>query len=166
MGEGILSEISFATTPSRHNNDWKENKSPRPRFHLLAEVSEFTDPDKYSDMKKAVQKKFSFFDDNALDAARFLFGNKVSPDQIYWHGGNVIVWFGLTWSLELYEQTNARLWRQGQQASTVVVQHIVTAGTIDENILAALEKKDKTQAALIDAVKANLEPGGSSHGFI
>jgi len=79
------------------------------------------------------------------------------------HGGNVIVWFGLTWSLELYEQTNARLWRQGQQASTVVVQHIVTAGTIDENILAALERKDKTQASLIDAVKANLEPGGSSH---
>lgn len=71
-------------------------------------------------------------------------------------GGNVIVWFGLTWSLELYEQTNARLWRQGQKASTVVVQHIVTSGTIDERILKALMKKDMTQAALIDAVKAEL----------
>ena len=72
------------------------------------------------------------------------------------HGGNVIVWFGLTWSLELYDQTNARLWRQGQQASTVVVQHIVTAGTIDERILDAISKKEKGQNALIDAVKAEL----------
>lgn len=73
------------------------------------------------------------------------------------HGGSIIVWFGLTWSLKLYEQTNARLWRQGQKASTVVVQHIVTAGTIDERIMEALEKKEKTQTALIDAVKAELE---------
>lgn len=72
------------------------------------------------------------------------------------HGGNVIVWFGLTWSLELYDQTNARLWRQGQQASTVVVQHIVAAGTIDERILDAISKKEKGQNALIDAVKAEL----------
>ncbi len=71
-------------------------------------------------------------------------------------GGNVIVWFGLTWSLELYEQTNARLWRQGQQSSTVVVQHIVTAGTIDERILKALEEKEKTQDTLIEAVKYEL----------
>ena len=87
LGEGVLSDISFATTPSRHNNDWKEKKSPRPRFHLLAEVSEFTDPDRYGDMKKAVQKKFTFFDDNALDAARFLFGTDVRPEEVYWHEG-------------------------------------------------------------------------------
>jgi SNF2 family DNA or RNA helicase len=72
-------------------------------------------------------------------------------------GGSCIVWFGLTWSLELYQQTNARLWRQGQSAETVVVQHIVTKGTIDEQILKALSKKDSTQAALIDAVKADLQ---------
>jgi len=72
-------------------------------------------------------------------------------------GGSCIVWFGLTWSLELYQQTNARLWRQGQTASTVVVQHIVTKGTIDERILRVLSKKDSTQAALIDAVKADLQ---------
>ena len=72
-------------------------------------------------------------------------------------GGSTLVWFGLTWSLELYLQTNARLWRQGQQAKTVVIHHIVTRGTIDENIVAALKQKDKTQAALINAVKVNLE---------
>ena len=66
------------------------------------------------------------------------------------------MWFGLTWSLELYQQTNARLWRQGQTAGTVVVQHIVTKGTIDEKILKALSAKDKSQSALIDAVKADL----------
>lgn len=71
-------------------------------------------------------------------------------------GGSCIVWFGLTWSLELYQQTNARLWRQGQSAKTVVVQHIVTKGTIDERILKVLSKKDSTQSALIDAVKADL----------
>ena len=71
-------------------------------------------------------------------------------------GGSTIVWFGLTWSLELYQQVNARLWRQGQPSSTVVVQHIITSGTIDSQILAALQAKDATQAALINAVKANL----------
>ena len=71
-------------------------------------------------------------------------------------GGNHIVWFGLTWSLELLEQTNARLWRQGQRAETVVVQYLVTAGTIDERILDAISKKEKDQNALIDAVKAQL----------
>lgn len=78
------------------------------------------------------------------------------------HGGSILIWFGLTWSLELYQQTNARLWRQGQQSRTVIVQHIVTKGTIDERILKALEHKDGTQTALIDAVKADLgmtEPG-------
>jgi len=72
-------------------------------------------------------------------------------------GGSCIVWFGLTWSLELYQQTNARLWRQGQNAETVVVQHIVAKDTIDERILKVLSKKDSTQAALIDAVKADLQ---------
>ena len=71
-------------------------------------------------------------------------------------GGSTLVWFGLTWSLELYQQTVARLWRQGQTASTVVIQHIVTEGAIDERILKALVQKDMHQAALIDAVKADL----------
>ncbi len=70
-------------------------------------------------------------------------------------GGSCLIWFGLTWSLELYLQTNARLWRQGQK-DTVVIQHIITKGTIDEQVMAALKRKDKTQMALIEAVKVNL----------
>jgi SNF2 family DNA or RNA helicase len=70
-------------------------------------------------------------------------------------GGSTLIWFGLTWSLELYQQTNARLWRQGQK-DTVVIHHIVAKSTIDEDILKALNKKETTQTALIDAVKANL----------
>ena len=69
-------------------------------------------------------------------------------------GGSTLVWFGLTWSLELYQQTNGRLYRQGQK-NTVVIQHIVTKGSIDEQILKALERKNKTQEDLIEAVKAN-----------
>ena len=72
-------------------------------------------------------------------------------------GGSTLVWFGLTWSLELYQQTNARLWRQGQESGTVVIQHIITKRTIDERIVKALSKKEMTQTALIDAVKADLE---------
>lgn len=75
-------------------------------------------------------------------------------------GGNTLIWFGLTWSLELYQQTNARLYRQGQTAKTVVIQHIVTKGTVDEQILRALQKKEQTQNALLTAVKAEL--GGVS----
>ncbi len=71
-------------------------------------------------------------------------------------GGNTLIWFGLTWSLELYQQTVARLWRQGQQSGTVIVQHIITADTIDERVMKALQQKDRTQSALIDAVKAEI----------
>lgn len=71
-------------------------------------------------------------------------------------GGCTIVWFGLTWSLELYQQLNARLWRQGQK-HTVVIHHIVTKGTHDEDVLRALDNKDTQQSALIDAVRARLE---------
>lgn len=76
-------------------------------------------------------------------------------------GGNILVWFGLTWSLELYQQTVARLWRQGQK-KTVSVIHILAAKTIDEQIMHALETKDHTQRALIDAVRAEVMAGGSS----
>ena len=71
-------------------------------------------------------------------------------------GGCTLVWFGLTWSLELYQQTNARLWRQGQK-NTVIIHHIIAEGTIDERIMSALRQKDKTQTALMSAVKAVLE---------
>ena len=70
-------------------------------------------------------------------------------------GGSILVWYGLTWSLELYEQTNARLWRQGQKEN-VVVHHIITKNTIDESVMLALRNKEKVQNALIDAVKAEV----------
>ena len=74
-------------------------------------------------------------------------------------GGSILVWFGLTWSLELYQQTVARLWRQGQE-NTVSVIHIIAAKTIDERIMDALEAKDNTQKALIEAVKAEVDACG------
>ena len=70
-------------------------------------------------------------------------------------GGHILIWFGLTWSLELYQQTNARLWRQGQE-QTVTIHHIITKNTVDEDVLAALGSKDMTQEKLIAAVKARL----------
>jgi SNF2 family DNA or RNA helicase len=71
-------------------------------------------------------------------------------------GGSTLIWFSLTWSLELYQQTNARLWRQGQK-NTVVIHHIITKDTIDEDVIRSLKRKDKTQTALIDAVKARIK---------
>ena len=71
-------------------------------------------------------------------------------------GGHILIWYGLTWSLELYQQTVARLWRQGQTNGTVVVEHIITAGTIDEEVMEALKSKDVSQKRLIAAVKADV----------
>ena len=70
-------------------------------------------------------------------------------------GGSTLVWFSLTWSLELYQQTNARLYRQGQK-DTVVIHHLITKNTIDEDIMKSLKRKDKTQEALMKAVKARI----------
>ncbi|WP_038113510.1 SNF2-related protein [Veillonella montpellierensis] len=76
-------------------------------------------------------------------------------------GGSTLVWFGLTWSLELYQQTNARLWRQGQR-DTVVIHHIIVKDTIDEDVMRVLRMKAKTQDDLIQAVKARI--GGGHDG--
>ena len=81
-------------------------------------------------------------------------------------GGSILIWFGLTWSLELYQQTNARLWRQGQADKTVIIQHIVAKDTIDERILNVLKHKDGTQSALIEAVKADLGMTETENGGI
>ena len=70
-------------------------------------------------------------------------------------GGCTLIWFGLTWSLELYQQTNARLYRQGQN-QTVVIHHIITKSTIDEDVMKALKRKERTQEALMSAVKARI----------
>ena len=71
-------------------------------------------------------------------------------------GGNHIIWFGLNWSLELYKQANARLYRQGQKQK-VVVHHLVAVGCMDENVLAALEEKDTNQNRLLEILKARIK---------
>ena len=71
-------------------------------------------------------------------------------------GGHILIWFGLTWSLELYQQTNARLWRQGQR-ETVIIQHIMVRQSIDEKVMKALSSKDASQERLIAAVKASID---------
>ncbi|GLC79305.1 SNF2-related protein [Lacrimispora brassicae] len=76
-------------------------------------------------------------------------------------GGSMLVWFGLTWSLELYQQTNARLWRQGQK-EVVVIHHLIAENTLDEKVMRSLESKDCSQTALVKAVKARI--GGVRYG--
>ena len=71
-------------------------------------------------------------------------------------GGSIIVWFGQTWSLELYQQFNARLYRQGQQ-NHVVINHLILQGTHDEDVISALKAKDKKQNALMDSIKAKID---------
>lgn len=71
-------------------------------------------------------------------------------------GGNTMVWFGITWSLELYQQCVCRLYRQGQAEGTVTIIHLISKGTVDERIMKALSEKDSTQNSLIDAVKAEM----------
>ena len=70
-------------------------------------------------------------------------------------GGSTLIWFGLTWSLELYQQTNARLHRQGQR-NTVIIHHIICRGTVDERVMEALRRKEGIQDALMEAVKAEV----------
>lgn len=70
-------------------------------------------------------------------------------------GGNIIVWFGLTFSLELYSQANARLHRQGQK-ETVIIHHLIAKGTIDEDVMKVLKNKEATQESLLKAVRARI----------
>ena len=74
-------------------------------------------------------------------------------------GGHQLIWFSLTWSLELYQQTIGRLYRQGQTSKSVVITRIVAKDTIDEDVIKALDKKERTQDALIEAVKAHVKGG-------
>ena len=74
-------------------------------------------------------------------------------------GGHQLIWFSLTWSLELYQQTIGRLYRQGQTSKSVVITRIVAKDTIDEDVIKALDKKERSQDALIEAVKAHVKGG-------
>lgn len=123
---------------------------------------------------KRIQDRFGKYGPDNLDGVREL---KTASDMEDWnegrikvaitqpastghglnlqYGGSTIVWFGLNWSLELYEQANARLWRQGQK-QTVVIHHLVTKGTMDEQVMQALRDKAADQNALMAAVKARI----------
>jgi hypothetical protein len=88
------------------------------------------------------------------------------------YGGHILIWFGLTWSLELYQQANARLYRQGQE-KPVIIHHLVAKGTMDEKVMKALKNKAAGQDALLEAVKAEVRKifsenklGGASNEFI
>lgn len=84
-----LSDVDFGITESRHNNMPKDGKSARPRFHIYMRTREYKDPDAYTALKHAVQERYPFFDDNALDAGRFVYGS-ASPKVIWHEGGKTI----------------------------------------------------------------------------
>lgn len=86
-----LGDVDFATTPSRHNMLPKGSRSARPRFHFHAVIGRCTSPDQIAAIKRALQKKYPFFDGNALDAGRFMFGSTVSEDEVFWHEGFLTV---------------------------------------------------------------------------
>ena len=86
-----LADVQFATTPSRHNMLPKGSRSPRPRFHFHAVIERCCKPERLTEMKKALHQKYAFFDDNALDATRFMFGSAVTEDEVFWHDGWVTI---------------------------------------------------------------------------
>lgn len=77
-------------------------------------------------------------------------------------GGNEIVWFSQTWSLELYQQLNARLYRQGQQSNQVIIHHLVTEGTLDADVMKSLDNKNNKQEGLMQAIKAKIQKYGNT----
>ncbi len=72
-------------------------------------------------------------------------------------GGNIIVWFGQTWSLELYQQLNARLYRQGQENDSVIIHHLISKGTLDEDVIKSLRNKNSKQEGLLEAIKSKMD---------
>jgi putative DNA primase/helicase len=91
LAKGALADVSFAASPSRHNMLQKDSYSPRPRFHLVAPITVCTDADAFASLKKSGMQQFPFFDSKALDAARFLYGAKVKPEDVYWHEGTLTI---------------------------------------------------------------------------
>ena len=83
--EELFEEIDYAAVPSRNHMKEKDGRAARPKFHVYFSIEETENADYYAAVKRAIQKAFSFFDDNALDAARFIFGS--DPDEVVWHEG-------------------------------------------------------------------------------
>ena len=83
----IFEDMQFVLIPSRNHMKEKNGKAARPKYHVLFPVADYTDPTLYAAVKSAIQKKYAFFDDNAVDAARFFFGSKCTEDDVVWHDG-------------------------------------------------------------------------------
>ena len=83
----IFEDMQFVLIPSRNHMREKNGKAARPKYHILFPVAEYTDPTLYAAVKSAIQKKYSFFDDNAVDAARFFFGTSCTEEDVVWHDG-------------------------------------------------------------------------------
>lgn len=83
----IFEDMQFVLIPSRNHMKEKNGKAARPKYHVLFPVADYTDPTLYAVVKSAIQKKYAFFDDNAVDAARFFFGSKCTEDDVVWHDG-------------------------------------------------------------------------------
>lgn len=83
----IFEDMQFVLIPSRNHMKEKNGKAARPKYHVLFPVADYTDPTLYAAVKSAIQKKYPFFDDNAVDAARFFFGSKCTEDDVVWHDG-------------------------------------------------------------------------------
>ena len=87
----IFRDVAFAITPSRHNMIPKGNEAARPRFHVFAPIRAETSFQKYGELKAKVQRHFPFFDPNAVDAARFIFGCQIKPEEVIWHEGKITI---------------------------------------------------------------------------
>lgn len=85
----LFGSIDYVLVPSRHHMLPKDGKSARPRYHVYFPIENCTDADEYAAIKVALQKAYTFFDDNALDAARFLFG--ADADEVVWHEGWMLI---------------------------------------------------------------------------
>ncbi len=83
----IFEDMQFVLIPSRNHMKEKNGKAARPKYHVLFPVADYTDPTLYAAVKSAIQKKYPFFDDNAVDAARFFFGSKCTENDVVWHDG-------------------------------------------------------------------------------
>lgn len=92
--EEMMTDVAFVTVPSRHDNLEKEGRSARPRFHVYFPITVVKSADEYVSIKKAIHKAHGFFDGNALDAARFIFGS--DRGSCYWHDG----WLGIDEAIE------------------------------------------------------------------
>ena len=99
--DDLMPDIAYAVAPSRHNMLEKDGRSARPRFHVYFLIEETTDADYYTALKNAIYQAYPFFDGNARDAARFIFGADV--DEVIWHDGWVLISEEVTLSEEQQE---------------------------------------------------------------